>query len=330
MRLPEELSSAIAAQTEGAKGAGVAEAAAELSRRYRAKDFGAPTLVSREQRLAYLMVRMPATFAACWRALKESSRVIEGFEPKSMLDLGAGPGTAMWAAAEMFASLEAVKLVEQNPAMRAIGEGLARASARPAIRESTWAAGDVTKLGETESADLVTISYAIGELTAKAALEVVRGAWERTSGALVIIEPGTPAGVERILMVRAAMIEAGAMVAAPCPHHATCPMARNGDWCHFSQRLERTAEHRRIKGGELGHEDEKFAYVTLTRLPAARPESRVVRHPQYRPKQVQLTLCEADGELRNRLVTKSMGARYRAAKKAEWGDGLYSEADASD
>ena len=98
-------------------------------------------------------------------------------------------------------------------------------------------------------------------------------------------------------------------------------MAAAGDWCHFSQRLERTAEHRRIKQGDLGHEDEKFSYVAFSKVGVNRPGTRIVRHPIYRPRQVQLTLCTADG-LKQTTVTKSQGERYRTAKKAEWGDGF--------
>ena len=37
------------------------------------------------------------------------------------------------------------------------------------------------------------------------------------------------------------------------------------DWCHFTQRLPRSRAHKQIKGAELPFEDEKFAYVALTR-----------------------------------------------------------------
>ena len=47
------------------------------------------------------------------------------------------------------------------------------------------------------------------------------------------------------------------------------------DWCHFTQRLQRSRAHKQVKGAELPFEDEKFAYVALTRAAvAAAPLSR--------------------------------------------------------
>jgi ribosomal protein RSM22 (predicted rRNA methylase) len=83
--------------------------------------------------------------------------------------------------------------------------------------------------------------------------------------------------------------------------------------------VERTAEHRQAKGGELGYEDEKFSYVAACRNEYFCPEGRVVRHPRFHPGHVQLTLCTASG-LRAQTIAKSQKEQYRAARKARWGD----------
>lgn len=46
--------------------------------------------------VAYVAGAMPATYAAIYNVLKELKERICGFEPKSMLDFGTGPGTAIW------------------------------------------------------------------------------------------------------------------------------------------------------------------------------------------------------------------------------------------
>jgi ribosomal protein RSM22 (predicted rRNA methylase) len=316
MRLPEELAAAIALK---ASRPGLAKAAAELSDTYRNREFAAPALKTAEQRLAYLMVRMPATYAASRRALEETASRIAGLAPKSFLDLGAGPGTASWAASEVFPSLRAVTLVERDAAMAGLGRELMRNSSSEALRSATWIQADLSQDGPVQSADVVMLSYVLGELSTPAVERLVQRAWAPTKQMLVIVEPGTKVGFAAVERIRAKMIAAGAEIAAPCPHLEKCPMAATGDWCHFSQRLERTAEHRRLKKGDLGHEDEKFSYVAFTKIGAQRPESRIVRHPLYRPKQVQLTLCTAEG-LKQTTITKSQGERYREAKKAEWGE----------
>jgi len=316
MRIPDELGAAIEART-GAQ-TGLAKAAAELSATYRNREFAVPALKSEAQRLAYVMVRMPATYAACRRALEESRQAIAGLEPASLLDLGAGPGTASWAAAEVFPTLRSVTMVERDAAMASLGRELMLESRQESLRRAAWVQADLMAELKNEGADLVVMSYVLGELSAAVAEKIVERAWGLARQALVVIEPGTRAGFAQIEKLRAKLIASGAEIAAPCPHQERCPMATAGDWCHFSQRLERTAEHRRIKQGELGHEDEKFSYLAVSKAGVQKASARIVRHPVYRPKQVQLTLCTAEG-LQQTTITKSQGERYKRAKKAEWG-----------
>ena len=94
---------------------------------------------------------------------------------------------------------------------------------------------------------------------------------------------------------------------------------RARDWCHFSERLERSSLHRRLKSGELGYEDEKFSYVVASRLAARKAAARIVRHPAARKGYVELQLCAPDG-LRKETVTRSQGEEYKRARKAEWGE----------
>jgi ribosomal protein RSM22 (predicted rRNA methylase) len=319
MRLPEKLAAAISSKVAARPDLG--RAASELSSTYRSRDFAAPALKTAEQRLAYLMVRMPATYAACRRSLAETAKTLGSFEPTSLLDLGAGPGTASWAAVEAFPSIRFVRLIERDAAMAALGREFMLGSVQEPLVNATWVRGDVSQELQVDSTDLVVMSYLLGELPASSADRLVQRAWAITNKLLIILEPGTRAGFQQIERVRAEMISRGAKIAAPCPHHDRCPMSAAGDWCHFSQRLERTAEHRRMKKGELGHEDEKFSYVAFAKVEAQSPAARIVRHPLYRPKQVQLTLCTAEG-LKQTTVTKAQGESYKKAKKAEWGDGF--------
>jgi ribosomal protein RSM22 (predicted rRNA methylase) len=106
------------------------------------------------------------------------------------------------------------------------------------------------------------------------------------------------------------------LVVAPCPHQAACP----NDWCHFAARIGRTSVHRRLKGGELSYEDEKFSYVAAARDLSGGTPGRVVRRTQQRKGLVSLPLCTAEGVLRTELVSKRQGDRYRAARDVDWGD----------
>jgi ribosomal protein RSM22 (predicted rRNA methylase) len=105
---------------------------------------------------------------------------------------------------------------------------------------------------------------------------------------------------------------------APCPAETACPIA-DPDWCHFAARVERSSLHRRVKGGELGYEDEKFSYVALARQPVDLPAARIVRHPHHYPGLIEIETCTAAG-LRFERITKRDRDRFRAARKAAWGE----------
>ena len=62
------------------------------------------------------------------------------FAPASLLDVGAGPGTASWAAAEAFPSLQAFTLLDANAALRALALELCGDSSR--LRAMTYRHGD--------------------------------------------------------------------------------------------------------------------------------------------------------------------------------------------
>ena len=167
---------------------------------------------------------------------------------------------------------------------------------------------------------LVVISYTLGELPQAAAEAVLNKAWKCAGKFLVLIEPGTRRGFAAINAARSALIANAAAILAPCPHHFTCPMAAAGDWCHFSQRVERTSQHRQLKGGALGYEDEKFSYLVAAKSAAQSTGARIVRHPGKHSGHVQLALCTAAGKIENRTITRSSKEAYKRARKAEWGD----------
>jgi ribosomal protein RSM22 (predicted rRNA methylase) len=293
-------------------------AARDLSDAYRAG--GAPAARAARTKAdvaAYLATRAPATFAAAAEVFRQIALGRPGWSPSSVLDLGAGPGIAAWAAVQAWPGLSAVTLVEAEPEMVRAGKELA-AHGPQALQQGQWGLADVG--GASAHADLVLVSYVIGELEPTALARFADHAWSLAGDTLAIIEPGTTAGYERVLTVRAAVIAAGGSTLAPCPHDAPCPLLE-GDWCHFATRLARSRTHRLAKGAERGFEDEKFAYAILTRSPHSASGARVIRRPDLRPGHVVLDLCTADG-LERRTVSKRDGADYRTARKVAWGDTL--------
>jgi ribosomal protein RSM22 (predicted rRNA methylase) len=349
MQLPPRLREAIEQELESCDGAQLRAAAARLSVVYReagertdaaskAGNSAAGAMIDDVQRAAYLAVRMPATFAAVAAALgwtreacckgehheesgEENGDIRDGI--RTVLDLGSGPGTALWAAAQLFPTLDSCTALERDPRLIELGRRLAAHSEDYALRGACWLRGDLTAELPPGSWDLVVCSYALNEVAEERRAELIRQAWARCNKLLLVVEPGTRAGFANVLAVRNQMLASGAAVlAAPCPHALACPMAAQGDWCHFAARVERTASHRRLKDATLGHEDEKFSYVAFLRNPAipnVQAPARVVRHPRLFSGYAQLTLCR-EGEIAKTTVTRSQKEDWRRLKRLGWGD----------
>lgn len=320
MRLPAELLDAIQQETEKVDRRKLVQATAQLTAHYKAADFSTAAVSTEAHRAAYLAVRLPATYAAARRVFAEINVRAPQAEITSMLDLGAGPGTALFAASEEFPFLQYATLVESDAEWIAIGKRLAAPPQLPDTLKVQWSKQDLRSGLSCEKHDLVVISYTLGELPQAAAEAVLNKAWKCAGKFLVVIEPGTRRGFTAINAARSAMIANAASIFAPCPHVGACPMATAGDWCHFSQRVERTSQHRQLKGGDLGYEDEKFSYVVAAKIAVPPGGPRIVRHPGKHSGHVQLALCTAQGRIENRTVTRSSKEAYKRARKAEWGD----------
>ena len=183
-----------------------------------------------------------------------------------------------------------------------------------------WRSHDVaTALPDLAPRDLVTLAYVLDELDPAARDPLVDRLWSLTADTLLIVEPGTPAGWQRILRARDRLIAAGAHLVAPCPHASPCPLAPP-DWCHFCRRVARSRLHLRVKDADVPWEDEKFVYIAASRHAGAAPQARVIAHPRASKGLVSLKLCQRDGTAADKVVTRRDGDAFKAARRADWGD----------
>lgn len=317
MELPAALKAAVERELERIPLADLQRAASTLSQRYRAETRDGRLHLDAELAIkAYLAARLPATYAAVRSSLEAVAEALPDFSPLTLLDVGAGPGTALWAAADCWASLNAARLLEASAHARTVGAHL---STQLAGIQTDWQSADLSRgIADIEQADLVTIAYVLDELDPTTILPVVSRLWSLAT-TLVVVEPGTPAGWRRILAVRQHLIEAGAQIIAPCPHARPCPLLEP-DWCHFARRVARSRIHRLAKGGEAPFEDEKYIFVAATRLPVLDRPARVLAPPRQSKGQIALKLCQPDGRSEEVLVSKREGDAYRAARRLDWGD----------
>lgn len=316
--LPAELKAAIEREAEGLSRIDAAERAGVISQAYRSGG-DSRTIASRADALAYALARMPATYAAISACLNAMSGIRPDFAPASLLDVGAGPGTATWAAAQAFSSLRDFVLLDASKPLRDLALELAGSSSN--LSGISYRQGGARKLlADASAADFVIASYVVGELDDAERASLVEMMWSKTNDTLLVVEPGTPAGYARIVELRAHLIAQGAHAIAPCPHDDACPLI-SPDWCHFTQRLARSRAHKHLKGAELPYEDEKFSYVILTRANAAARPSRILAQPKLTKIAVNAKLCTADGVQAANIPHRDK-KNYARARKWRWGDAI--------
>jgi ribosomal protein RSM22 (predicted rRNA methylase) len=320
--LPAALRAALGDALEGVPRKGLAERAGRTSEAYRAGRSSAGVIRDAEDALAYALTRLPATYAACAAVMAEASRMAPGFRPRTLLDAGAGTGAAGWAATEVWPGLQAATWLDANPQFLALAARLA-AGGPAALRNAETVRADLTTSKGWPRAGLVVASYALAEIETDRQASVVVELWTACDGVLALVEPGTPAGYGRILAARAALLDGGAVILAPCPHAAACPLVGE-DWCHFSVRLPRSRDHRLAKGAEVPFEDERFSYLIAARpeIAAAPRQARILAPPRVGKPGIALKLCGLDGGLDHRLITKRDKPAYAAARRLDWGQVL--------
>jgi len=280
-------------------------------------------MISELERLSYLVTRMPATYAVVVDIFEKIKHQISDLHIESMLDLGAGPGTALFAALEKFPELKHAHLIEKDPDLIKLGKLLSNSLADKSCLDE-WQIGNIRALNDLKQYDLVTISYAMNELETSDQKNLIEKAFKAALKILVIIEPGSMEGFRLIKETRDQLIKLGGKVIAPCPHSFQCPMPEN-DWCHFSKRLARTSTHRQLKKGSLGHEDEKFSYIVVAKSDIGTSEDRIIAHPEKHSGHLSLRLCTKKNGIINKTLSKKDGELYKQARKLEWGDSFSSK-----
>jgi ribosomal protein RSM22 (predicted rRNA methylase) len=301
VQLPPHVRRIIEERAEDVGFTALKRAARAMSDAYREQH--APRLPDAERTAAYLVTRMPATYAAAHAVLREVRLRLGSKGVASVLDIVAGTGAASLAARAWFPDAT-ITMVERDSSFAEAAQQFLPDAARRSL--------DLTQTLPPH--DLVIAAYSLGEIREPLA----RRLWQSARVAFVAIEPGTPRGFALIRAIRAELLEAGGRMLAPCPAQTPCPIA-DPDWCHFGARVERSSIHRRVKDGELGYEDEKYSYVALGREAVGLPAGRVIRHPQQRPGLIVLDTCTARG-LGTERVTKRDREAFRAARRRSWGD----------
>lgn len=250
--------------------------------------------------LAYATSRLPSTYAAVRNVFNrlKISRRDDGWAPMTMLDFGAGPGTAAWAARSVWSTTAMqVTAVEISSSMADIGYEILRDVVQESANVSPGGTGremqeEVGRLQirwmpflpreqkRMTKYDICVASYSLHEIDSSVERHrVLNGLVQSCQEYIVLIEPGTPHGFSIIEESKQYILRVSNKlgipfhVASPCPHDGPCPLANQArSWCHFSQKHMRTDEQRIAVTSLTGNAPreayrERFSYVILKRGP---------------------------------------------------------------
>lgn len=310
MQLPADLRERIEIVLGQSDRKALTSAATGVSLKYRRESQSANLQISSlAEAKAYVATRLPATWCAVSDVLHKIQDIASDFSPSSLLDLGAGPGTATLAAKNIWPDLKAT-LIEPNSYLKEIGQLL--------DTSSQWHSEKLQTLSIDQNYDLIISSYVLNEIESDLT-PILERAWNATSHTLVLIEPGTPQGYATILKAREYFLSKKNNIAGPCPHELECPLKNSGRWCHFSVRVDRSRLHLQIKAdARLSYEDEKFSYLVVTKTATPKPRFRALGEP-HGQKVISLETCQSNGAFEITEVSKR-SPDYKLIKKMDWGD----------
>jgi ribosomal protein RSM22 (predicted rRNA methylase) len=317
--LPLEVRQVLGVLSEGQGRRVLAERSSVITAGYKARQNSNNTLLTAEDALAYALARMPATFAATAQALERVVEVLPDFVPKSLLDVGCGPGTASFATREQFSNLADITLLDRNGPFLTLAKTLSETALPDAI--VTITAQDIVAAKPLPKADLVIASYVLAELKPDAQATLIQHMWDATNSLLLLVEPGTPDGFQRLREARTSLVQQGAIVAAPCTHENACMMAGQ-NWCRFLARVQRSRDHKALKGATVPYEDETYAYLAVTREKLAmRPSQRIVGRVSENKYEIRLPVCGTDG-LSTLTVPTRQKELFKQFRRLDWGDAV--------
>jgi ribosomal protein RSM22 (predicted rRNA methylase) len=322
--LPPSISAALENMSQGHSRSDLIQRSAAITAGYQKRQNSSHELRAREDALAYALARMPATYAATRRALIHLQDAMPDLTPMSLLDVGCGPGTASFAAQNIFPMISDFALLDRNGPFLDLARNL---SAEALPKKSVEILDqDIGSSSAFPTADMVIASYVLAELSAPAQAKMIERLWAASQHALLLVEPGTPDGFERLKLARTTLIQNGGYIAAPCTHEATCGKQTidptKPDWCRFLERVQRSRDHRILKSADRSYEDEPFSYIAVVRTkPLARASGRIVERTQINKFEIQLPLCNENGLSKLRIPRRDK-IKYNQYKDLEWGDAV--------
>lgn len=213
---------------------------------------------------AYLLFYWPVSYAQGRQVFGELSA-----RPRSVLDLGSGPGPLAFAALDAGAA-EVTAADRSRPALD-LALKLA-AEAGEALKTRAWDPLKSNDLPEGEF-DVISMGHVLNELygTGEEAIQKRAELCERIlarvkkNGSLLIIEPALRDTSRALLQLRDLLVQRQYAVRAPCMWRGNCPaLERGSDWCHAERDWQMPAVVEDLaRAAQLHKESLKMSYLLL-------------------------------------------------------------------
>jgi ribosomal protein RSM22 (predicted rRNA methylase) len=255
----------------------------EFSRNYVAEAQRPVLAITPLQAQAYALYYLPLNAARLSHVL---SRIPQKWSdrPRTVLDVGSGPGTALLAlAAQNTSSHYSVTCLEISQEMRKVGSLLSLSSSFMSLDScrSQWlppSSHEKFSLGKesppmTTTYDLVIAANVVNEVPLEDEEQFLKMITSSVAedGYLLILEPALRTTTQRLMRIRDTLLN-GWHVHYPCTHSCLCPMPHHDsmDWCHTEFTFDRPRLIRQLDTC-LGFNKHKIKYSAF--LFAKRPLS---------------------------------------------------------
>jgi ribosomal protein RSM22 (predicted rRNA methylase) len=183
--------------------------------------------VDKKHAAAFCATLLPGRYAAFTRVLDELRFRDPSFLPSSVLDIAAGPGAGMWAARHIWKhSVSHITAIEPSAALvnaalriQAVMQSTDPTASMPSIRwlKSLPRHNKRSPAPPPPKYDFVIAGHVLTQLiNPMDRRRAVRDAWSRCKGALLLMEPGTPAGSAAVREARALLLQDDAKLQVPC------------------------------------------------------------------------------------------------------------------
>lgn len=284
--------------------------------------------------VAYLALRFPATFAQIASALSHIQERVPTWQPKSVLEVGCGPGTGIWAAKSIWPSITSATGIDREQLFLTLAEEL-HYDSKMAL-QTTWIKSAILPWITAEDAttyDLIIIPNVLNELPEEERALVIEKISAKSAGLVVVIEPGTAVGYAIVREAARQVAPAQRLVA---PYIDNTFVDSEAYWIHFSQRFQRPEFQRRIRQSMRDSslmasdwEDAKYSYVAWGKVPGEKSVwgqciGKIEKLKGFLT--VPVLTCEG---VTNARVLKRNKAIYNAAKNIRWGEILFAPIETS-